>query len=69
MLRPFFAQQYAPLPRGALGEMLRLALQWWTAALRWRLSRDAPAVPVRDTVHLFCDARGWPSRIAAVLLD
>eukprot|EP00969_Alexandrium_andersonii_P332646 14700534-Alexandrium_andersonii.AAC.1 len=69
MLRPLFSQQYSPRPGGGLGRMLTLALRWWARVLRMRLARVVPTEPVRDTVHLFCDAAGHPSRIAAVLLD
>ena len=53
---------------GKIGQELRLALRWWIEVLeleinecrKWRGSQLPP-------VHLFCDARSTPPRIAAVL--
>ena len=70
MLRPLFCQQYAPLPRGRVGPLLQLALQWWELALELPLQQQVPVRPDgREVVELFCDARGTPPRIGAVLVD
>ena len=68
MLRPLFAQQYAPLPNGRLGPNLVLALIWWKAVLGFRLLERVPLVPrLCEVVELVIDARGTPPRVAAVL--
>ena len=68
MLRPLFEQQYAPRPRAALGHLLRLALEWWRVVLSGRLHQTLPLdARESEVVHLYCDARGVPPRVAAVL--
>jgi len=68
MLRPFFAQQHAPLRKGALGPLLKLAVKWWLTAFKLNMRREI-CVYDREgpTFDLFCDARGHPARVAAVL--
>ena len=67
MLRPLFQQEHAPLRGGRLGDSLKLALRWWKQVLALRLNQKVPAHPHQDVVELFCDARGQPPRLAAVL--
>lgn len=68
MLRPLFAQQYAPLRGGKLGPLLKLALKWWRQALAKRWRETAPWSLATETVQLFYDARSTPARAAAVLV-
>ena len=68
MLRPLFAQQYAPLRGGRLGPLLVLALRWWRAVLSLHLCEHVPLTPRPvEVCELFTDARGTPPRVAAVL--
>ena len=70
MLRPFYRQQYAPLPSGRLGPLLRLAVKWWLHALTLPLQNTVDLCSLeKRVVDLFCDARGQPPRVAAVLID
>lgn len=68
MLRPLFAQQYAPLQGGKLGPLLKLALKWWRQALAKRWCETVPWSLATETVELFCVARSTPARVAAVLV-
>jgi hypothetical protein len=68
MVRPLYAQQYKPLPRGRVGPMLRLALTWWSHVFKEGLLTSASIRQQRPVVDLFCDARGSPARVAAVLV-
>ena len=67
MVRPFYAQQYAPLAHGRIGGMLTLAVDWWLHVLQRRVVQSVPMRKCAQTVELFCDARGEPARMAAVL--
>ena len=68
MLRPIYMQQHAPLPHGRINESLRLALLWWKNVPGGRTTRKQPMAPrEQEQVELFCDARGQPAKIAAVL--
>ena len=67
MLRPLFRQAHAPLSGSRLGPETTLALQWWLQVLTLKLSQKVPTTPANETVELFCDARGTPPRLAAVL--
>ena len=83
MLRPIIMHQWcaqrvhADLKRACIAlrshtaeinQELRLALQWFAEVLREELDEVQPWSRVRKPpVHLFCDARGEPARIAAVL--
>ena len=67
MLRPFFGQQYAPLYGGRIGPMLVLAMDWWPQVLQERVGQRVPVWESDRTAQLFCDARGFPARMAAVL--
>ena len=70
MLRPFFAQQKAPLARNRIGTHLAMALEWWERVLRLELHQELSLVDTNvQAVELFCDARGEPPRLAAVLHD
>ena len=47
---------------------LELALRWWHEVLSIRIQRTRPwCKGGRRQVHLFCDARGSPPHLAAVL--
>ena len=67
MLRPLFAQQYSPLPGGKVGPLLRMAMKWWLQVLKERRCQTVPWSPAPRTADLFCDARGSPARVAAIL--
>ena len=66
MLRPIFDQRSRR--NGAVDSELRRALEWWQHVLEsgvaehkeWHQRRTPP-------LHLFCDARGYPPHVAAVL--
>ena len=68
MLRPIFDQKSRR--DGKVGPELERALRWWLAVLRERIrekrkwQQDFP-----QALHLFCDARGSPPHLAAVLFD
>ncbi len=67
MLYPLFRQQRAR--QSAVNEELLLALRWWSEVLGMEYSELRPwtqAAP--DTVHLICDARSKPPRVAAILV-
>jgi hypothetical protein len=68
MLRPFFAQQNAPLPFGRCSKVLLFAINWWIhvlkASTQKQVSLTSADLPI---VEMFCDARGSPPRVAAVL--
>ena len=68
MIRPLFAQIFAP-PKGArVGNALRSALEWWHRVLQLDLCERIPMREVRQpAIELFTDARGYPPRAAAVI--
>ena len=69
MLRPLYCQQYSPLPCSRVGPLLLLALHWWNRVLDLRLEQSVPIQPGTGGVaELFCDARGVPAHIGAVLV-
>ena len=68
MLRPFFAQQYAPLKGFRMSSMLMLATEWWLEVLQLNLAQTVKWSAKAKTAQLLCDARGSPARVAAVLL-
>jgi len=68
MIRPFFAQQYSPLPSGKIGPLLDLALRWWTKVLESDICQEVRVYEPSRVVDLFCDARGTPPRVAAVII-
>lgn len=70
MLRPLYAQQYAPLRGGRVGPFLLFALRWWREVLQFGVHEKVPlSLELCPVVELFCDARGSPPRVAAVLSD
>ena len=70
MLRPFFAQQYSPLAGSRIGPLLALAIDWWLQALKLPLCSEVKIhEPEGTAVDLWCDARGTPPRVGAVLVD
>jgi hypothetical protein len=69
MLRPIFQQQYAPLVGNRVGYELELGLRWWLVALESKLCDAHIVGETRPVVDMFCDARGSPPRVAAVLVD
>ena len=56
MIRPFYAQQYAPLAGGRVGPMLALAVKWWLQVLEQRVVQVVPTQEIDVTAQLFCDA-------------
>ena len=69
MVRPFFAQQYAPMRGSRLSAGLRLATEWWLEVFRQRIVQHVPLTCKMEVVDMFCDARSNPARMAAVLVD
>ena len=68
MLRPLFHHSVAPLPRGRVRPELMCALRWWYVVLSERIMQTVPInQPLPPVCELFCDARGSPPRVAAVL--
>ena len=66
MLRPIIRQIVSKDGRICL--QLRLALEWWLEVLQLRLVQQRSwRGSVAKPVHLFCDARSTPPRLAAVL--
>ena len=68
MLRAFFTHSKGLRSNfGALSPM-SLSLKWWREVLSMNLSQHRPWEPsLLPVVQLFCDARGQPARLAAVL--
>ena len=66
-LYPLFKQQRGR--RSSISKELRLALEWWLEALDGNYCEarlwQQPCTP---TVHMMCDARSTPPRVAAVLI-
>ena len=66
MMRPIYAHMRTT--SGRVGQRLATSLEWWLNVLSarqhelWQWKQAA-----RDVVELFCDARGEPGRLAAVL--
>ena len=67
MIRPIIAQEHKRT--SAVDDQLKLALQWWLEVLQRGIKQMRPWVE-RDEkpVHMFCDARSTPPRVAAVLV-
>lgn len=66
LLRPIFLQKSRS--DGKVGPELRLALQWWLNVLQLEIAEMRPwSAPATPPLHLFCDARGSPPHVAAVL--
>ena len=67
MLRPIHDQKSRR--DGSLSPELVRALRWWCEILRKGLSERKPWETRRHSpVHLFCDARGFPAHLGAVVL-
>ena len=70
IVRPLFAQQYKPLRHGRASPLLKLALRWWEAALQMPLQKTIPLQHEEESViNVFCDARGTPARVGAVIVN
>ena len=68
MIRPIYAQARRSRRSPQVGDRLLMALKWWRVVLMDRTS-EATVIGHRPEVFdLFCDARGTPPRLAAVLL-
>ena len=66
LLRPLYDQRSRR--DGKVDSNLRRALQWWVTVLQANLVEARPWVfPQTLPLHLFCDARGSPPHLAAVL--
>ena len=67
MIRPIIAQEHKRT--SAVDDQLKLALHWWLEVLQRGIKHMRPWVE-RDEkpVHMFCDARSTPPRVAAVLV-
>ena len=68
MVRPFYCQQYSPLAGGRIGPMLRLSMRWWSHVLRLCICERVRLDSKEEPLKIFCDARGYPPRIAAVFV-
>ena len=67
MLRPIFDQKSRQ--DGRVSKDLERALRWWLRVLSESIAeRREWTVPERPAANLFCDARGVPPQIAAVLI-
>jgi len=67
MLIPLYAQKNTRT--GRIQEPLRLALRWWCEVLREQVCQMRPwSIARSETVHMLCDARSTPPRVAAVLV-
>ena len=67
MIRPLVRQEQKR--SSLLDDELTLALQWWLEVLQLGLTQKRTwAEEVKRPVHLFCDARSTPPRVAAVLV-
>ena len=66
MIRPIFAHITARSP--AVDTKLQLSLRWWSDVLSVSIREKRHWIgSARRPVHLYCDARSTPPRIAAVL--
>ena len=66
MLRPLFDQKSRR--DGRIDDNLRRALHWWLHVLRIGLAEVRVwGMPEQCPVNLFCDARGQPPHLAAIL--
>ena len=55
--------------KGGWSRRLELALWWWKEVLEYKIRRARPwGICKKKQIHMFCDARGSPPHIAAVLL-
>ena len=66
MLRPIFYQQFCR--SGRVGTSLEICLRWWLEVLELELcQKHVFEEHSSDVVELFCDARGFLARLAAVV--
>ena len=66
MLRPLYYQQCRP--SGRVGLKVDFCLRWWLEVLELELCQEQFFEDSNTgVVELFCDARGFPARLAAVL--
>ena len=69
MLVPLYTQQHKQGKHSGLSKSLRLCLEWWRQVLSLQLKQTKKfRCEASKPVHLFADARGFPARLAAVLL-
>ena len=67
MIRPLIRQEKKR--SSLLDDELTLALQWWLEVLQLGLTQKRTwEKELKRPVHLFCDARSTPPRVAAVLV-
>ena len=65
LLRPMFAKRKGP----KIGTLLNSSLRWWLEVLTLQIQqRRSWVLPATRPVQLFCDARGSPPRLAAVII-
>jgi hypothetical protein len=68
MLRPIFDQQSKRC--GIIDFELERCLRWWIGILENQIAECRLwAQPKTETLHIFCDARGTPPHLGAVLLS
>ena len=68
MVRPFFAQQYAPPKGSRVGEVLLSACRWWDIVLQHDICEEVRLDGRSNApVVLLTDARGLPAHTGAVL--
>ena len=68
LLRPIFDQ--ASKRNGQIAFDLRRALCWWQQTLATGVCERRPwKLPEQHPIHVFCDARGSPPHLAAVLVS
>ena len=66
MIRPIINQEHAR--SSDINDQLQLALMWWLEVLNLDIAQFRPWVARSEKpVHMFCDARSTPPRVAAVL--
>ena len=69
MIKPFYAQQYAPTKNGKCGPALEKAIGWWLEVFENNLTQSISMKHRTNQVSMFCDASGSPPIIAAVLFS
>ena len=67
LIYPLYRQQRCR--SGRLSKSLRMCLQWWLEVLQLELTQETLWHNKADSVvQLFCDARGFPARLAAIII-
>ena len=69
MIRPFYAQQYAPSRNNGCSPTLLSAMNWWLRIFDCNLTQAISLKHKHRNIDMFCDASGSPPRIAAVVID